>query len=245
VTGAGNRERFDYWWNTFRSMRAAAELRSEWARYEKAVAQPREAKEPGEKARLARSVVLPIRKKMVDLVGEVYAGLLATVSNPGELGTVANWEQHILPRVLGKPGEELEKLLGESLPAEARPGTKYEGPPRIIVPTVRTSVTAGEALALKVIVLAKAPPREAALEWRSLGQGEFTRVPLVPAARGVYSVKFPPGGAEGMALEYRIKVIAGGGETLYFPATAPALNQTLVVVPGPAAPVTARAGGGR
>jgi malectin (di-glucose binding ER protein) len=231
VRGAGSRERLDYWWSTFRSMRAAAELRCEWARYEKAVAPAREAKDPAEKAALARKDALPIRKNMVKLCGEVFAGLLAAAGNPGELGTVANWEQHILPAVLGKPAGELERLLGEPLPAEARLGSKYEGRPRIIVPTLRTSVAAGEVLALKVIVLAQRPPREATLRWRQLGQGDFATVDLVPVARGVYSVKFPPAGAQGLGLEYSINVAGDDGEAVEFPATAPALNQTLVVVP--------------
>jgi hypothetical protein len=38
------------------------------------------------------------------------------------MGTVANWQQHLLPGLLTKPGDgELAGLLGEPLPADAEP----------------------------------------------------------------------------------------------------------------------------
>jgi hypothetical protein len=136
-----------------------------------------------------------------------------------------------LPSLLTKPGQELAQVLGEDLPADAAPSKDYGGPPRLIVPTTRTSIMDGEALKLKVIFLAKKPPREAAVYWRTMGSGEFTKVPLIHVARGVYLVNFPPGGAKGPAVEYYVKVVTAGGESLHFPVTAPDINQTLVVVP--------------
>jgi hypothetical protein len=91
---------------------------------------------------------------------------------------------------------------------------------------VRTSLAAKEAFTLKVIVLSKAPPRAAILCWRKLGKHRFKQVPLKWVARGVYSVQLP---ARAKAdLEYHIRVEAEGGNQVYFPATAPNLNQTVV-----------------
>ncbi len=229
VKGAGNLERFDYWLNTFRYMKAMARVNCVWAEYNRATAKVNAEKETTVQKELARQTALPLRRQLVQWVGEVYQHLLATVSNPGELGTVANWDQHLLPGLLTKPGEELAKILGEELPADAQPSKTYRGPTRVIVPTVRTSVQPGEGLSLKVIILSEKPLREAALYSRPMGQGQFVRISLVHVARGVYSAKLPQASAGDAGLEYYIQVVPEGGEPAVFPATAPAINQTLVV----------------
>ena len=103
------------------------------------------------------------------------------------------------------------------------------------MPTVRTSVSAGESLKLKVIVLAAEDPGEMAIHWRPFGQPRFDRAPLTHLARGVYSATLPPMEANVLGLEYYVEVAFGadssGDGISRFPATAPALNQTVVVVP--------------
>ena len=117
----------------------------------------------------------------------LFDHLLATVTTPGELGTVMNWNQHNLPGLLTKPGEELARILGEPLPAEAQPTQSYHGPTRIIVPTTRTSLAANEALKLKVIILSEAPPRAATLCWRKLGDAPVCADSAeVGGARGLF-----------------------------------------------------------
>lgn len=228
VRGAGSRDRFGYWLNTFRYMRAMAELNCAWARYDDAVAKAKTEKDPTKQKELARRTALPLRKEMVRLTGEVYRHLLALVSNPGELGTVANWEQHLLPGLLTKPGEELAKLLGEDLPADAQPTRSYHGPTRVIVPTVRTSLTAGEELKLKAIVLSERPVRAVSVCWRPLGEGQFAKRALQHVARGVYSESLPSGARAG-DFEYYVEASPEGEAPVRFPSSAPRLNQTVVV----------------
>ena len=60
---------------------------------------------------------------------------------------------------LNASGEVLVKLLGQPLPPEAMPSTQYLGPPRVIVPTVRTTVSRDESLSIKAIVLSAQPPK--------------------------------------------------------------------------------------
>jgi hypothetical protein len=121
VRGAGSSERFDYWLSMFRYMRANAELNCLWAEYNRAWEKIKVEKDIAAQKRLAREAALPLRQKLVRQLGVVYEHLLATVSTPGELGSVANWNQHILPSLLIKPGEELAKVLGEPLPVDAQP----------------------------------------------------------------------------------------------------------------------------
>ncbi len=156
--------------------------------------------------------------------------LLETLTTTGELGSVTNWQQHVLPSMLIRPGEELAKLLGAPLPANAMPGSDYHGQPRLVVPFVRTSLVAGEPFRLTAIVLGMAPA-DAAVHWRPLGGGPFAKAPLTHVARGVYRVTLPAEAAKA-DLEYYVQVAAGDGRALRFPAAAPSLCQTVVVVRG-------------
>ena len=61
-------------------------------------------------------------------VGEVHGYLLNAVATYGELGNVTNWQQHLLPGLLTQPGQELARLLGEPLPADAMPSPGIRRP---------------------------------------------------------------------------------------------------------------------
>ncbi|MCX5647708.1 MAG: malectin domain-containing carbohydrate-binding protein, partial [Planctomycetota bacterium] len=184
VRGAGSLERFDYWLSNFRYMMAAERLKCAWGKKDEAV--------------------------MKQALADLHRHLLATVTTPGELGTVANWQQHNLPR-LNLPGLEMA----------------YRGPVRVIVPTVRTSLDAGETLNLRVIILAEKPPSAASVFVRPLGKGEFTRVPLAHVARGVYSARITPSGGEDF--EYYVEAAPAEGNAVRWPVTAPGTCQTVVV----------------
>jgi hypothetical protein len=229
VKGAGSQERFHYWLNTFLYLRAMAELNCAWGEYNRAIEKAKQEKTPETQCAAARQLALPARQRLVGVLRAVYEHLLATVSTTGELGTVANWNQHNVPDLLTSPGEELAKLLGEPLPADTQPIQRYDGPTRIIVPTARTSLAPNEALALKVIVLSEKAPRKAALYWRKLGARRFAELPLLHLARGVFSINLPPQATDDF--EYYLKVEPENGHPVLFPATAPALNQTVVVCP--------------
>jgi hypothetical protein len=226
VRGPGNRERYDYWLNTFLYLRTVGEVNCTWAEYNRVVEKVKRQKDAAAQKEMAHQLALPLRVKLVGLIGVVFDHLLGTVSTTGELGTVANWNQHNLPGLLAKPGEELAKLLGEPLPANAQLTRSYHGPTRIIVPTNRTSLAANEALKLKVIVLAQTPPRAASLHCRKLGERRFAEIPLTPVARGVYAVQLPA--ADKGDFEYYLQAETEAGKPVYFPATAPKCNQTVV-----------------
>ncbi|HUU29799.1 MAG TPA: hypothetical protein VM123_18510 [archaeon] len=229
IRGAGNSERFDYWLNTFRYLRAVAQVSCAWVHFGMALDKVKAAKDSEARKTLAREFALPARKELVARVEEAHSILLSTVTTTGALGNVANWQQHLLPALLTEPGMELAGILGEDLPEDAMPSRRYDGPARIIVPTVRTSLFYGETLKLKVIFLG-AEPGHAAVYWRPMGQGGFAEMPLEHVNRGVYTVTLPSE-ATREDLEYYIQATTGSGETLRFPAASPALNQTVVVLP--------------
>ena len=97
VEGAGNLERFDYWLDNFRYLRSIAEVRCVWARFNAALDKVKAEKNAAAQKKLARDVALPIRKELVAAFAELHRHLLATVSNPGEMGNVCNWQQQTMP----------------------------------------------------------------------------------------------------------------------------------------------------
>ena len=104
---------------------------------------------------------------------------------------MANWQQHNLPDLVFKPGQELATALGSDLPADALPSRDYQGEPRIFVPVVRTSLVAGEPLPLTVLILG-VQPAKATLSWRKMARGAPTpRFPWCIAPAGS-SVTLPP-----------------------------------------------------
>jgi len=123
------------------------------------------------------------------------------------------------------------------------PPRHYQGPPRLIVPTVRSLLESGEPLRLRAMVLRSSAERTAdatrsaaeaqadpapVLCWRPLGAGEYLRVPMQHLARGVYQSSLPAEKITG-DIEYYIEVSVDGSK-LYFPPTAPAIAQTVVVI---------------
>ncbi len=227
IAGPGNKDRFGYWLSNFRYMRDVARFNCLWAVYNKAVEKAKAAGSEAATRRVLTAEALPVRTEMAAALRTIFGSLLATVSTTGELGTIANWEQHLLPGAWERPEAELVKMLGAGMPADCVLPRTYDGPPRVVVPAVRTSLEPGEPLALEVLVLSKARPGHADLFWRPMGRGAFAKVPLEHKARGVFEgALLPPSGD----IEYYIEVGADGG-TARFPVTAPALNQTVIVLP--------------
>jgi len=233
VRGAGNLARFDYWLNTFRYMRALAEVACARGTLDVALEHVGAEKDAARKKTQSQSEALPARIHLARAWETMMMHLLAATDTSGELGTIANLEQSTrgARKFVEGRDQELVDLLGEPLPEIARVSTRYQGEPRIIVPTLRSVVVQGETLTLKVIVLDNAPPTEARLFWRQLGAGEFRDVPLRHVGRGVYEVKLPLVPVEGA--EYYIRARTVAGKELVWPATAPIMNHTLVEMIGP------------
>jgi hypothetical protein len=225
ILGAGSIERFNYWLKNFETMREIARYRCLWGEYKSLADKAAAEKAPARRKALAESTLLPARARMIGALKTIMDNLLATAGTTGELGTIANWEQHNMPVSIEKPVDDLRAMLGGALPPEAELPRTYEGPGRIIVPSVRTAIAAGEDLSLKVIILSAAPVEEAALLWREMGKGKFQSVSLTRVARSVCRIVLP---APKTDIEYYIRAKSGGSELIY-PATAPSRPQTVVL----------------
>jgi hypothetical protein len=226
VQGAGNRERFDYWLNTYRAMSTMAMLGCLRGELDQTIHAWKAADTRFNKDSYAREA-LTIRLQMARAWESLLALQIAVTDTPGELGTLANLEQHSRTQnaFLTAHDQTLAAALGGPLPAEAQLSPDYAGPGRLIVPTVRTQVAPGEPLRLKVIAVGLSRPT---LAWRPLGASAFRHTEPIPLGRAVFTVTLPPAEAD---FEYFLEAETSGGSKITWPPTAPGLNQSVIVVP--------------
>lgn len=230
VQGKGSLERFDYWLNNFKYLRSVGELGCIYGQFVKTFDDIKGPHNPHERTKLVNETALPIRKQMADKIAEAHKYLLQTASTTGEMGTVTNWHERVIPKLLAETRQKLSELAGKELTEDAELSKKYDGPARIFVPTVRSSIETGESLKLKVIILDIAPPKEATIYWSRLGEKKYNKTTLKHIGRGVYGVAVPSEDIGQNDIEYYAEVTTSEGEKLYFPATAPKINQTVIVV---------------
>ena len=240
VQGIGNLERFDYWLDSFRYLRAMARLGCTASQFRDAMSEAKAEENTERETLIAREKALPLRIQAARDWEEMMTCMLMTLNSPGAMGTVSDLEQTARVEAY-MPGsatdEELVNVLGEALPPEAIVSTTYRGKSRIVVPTVRSLASTGESLTLKVILLLSDTGKVGAtkptgapagtLHWRTLGEGSFREIPLTHVARGVYKVTLPPLTESVEAIEYYISAKHGVTELLY-PVTAPNTNRTVV-----------------
>ena len=226
VQGAGNLERFDYWLNTYRYMSALAEVACRRAEFERAL-QPLKTEKDPEKLKALILAAAKLRVELSRAWERMIGWQVAATDTPGELGTLANLEQHsrVQLKFLTEHDAELEKIAGEPLPAEIALSKAYTGPARLTVVSPRTLAAKNEWLKLKVFALDQQPMASVKLFWRPLGAGAFEAVPLKREARAIYTTTLKAKAD----LEYYIQAETSSGAKLVWPATAPQLNQTVLV----------------
>jgi len=227
IRGPGNLDRFDYWLNLFRYMRANAKVNCALHTYKTTVAEVEKTPEAARR-QIAETKALPARQELVNALAEVHTHLLAHVSTYGCLGNVTNWQQHVIPMVLGETDAQLTKLVGQDVLGNPGLPRTYLGPRRIIVPTVRSLLNRGEPFRVKVILLGWEKP-QATLFWRPAGEATYRAVALSHVARAVYRAEVPGEQLPDIA-EYYIES-KEGDDTIRWPAAAPTMGMTTVVAP--------------
>jgi hypothetical protein len=233
VTGPSNLERFDYWLNTYRCQAVMGEIGCIRGELDKAAGAITAEKDAAKKKELAAKA-LPLRIDIARKWEKMLSLQTAAVDTPGELGTIDNMERHNRTHLkfMSAHDKTLADALGEKLPDTIEPGKAYDGPARIIVPTVRTHIAEGEGITFNIILLDKQPMKGAALFYRVMGKGEYMKFDLEHPGRVVWQAKLLPAMED---FEYYIEAERADGSKMYWPATAPAIGQTVIVcgqIPG-------------
>ncbi|MCX6225613.1 MAG: hypothetical protein NTV01_12825, partial [Bacteroidia bacterium] len=225
VKGAGNLERFDYWLNFFRYHRAFGKFACALGETEKLLKKLE--KSPQTEAASYADQFISQRIKLIEVINEALGYLLAYASTPGDLGTIANWEQHLLTYNVDGHAARIEKLIGRKLPPEALPSSDLLRIKKLMVPTVRTILEQGENLEITMIVYGFTPI-DALLDFRPLGNPNYNNVPFKRVRNGVYKAFIPASQITG-DFEYHIMTGDPDPALSQWPATSGKMDQTVVV----------------
>jgi hypothetical protein len=157
----------------------------------------------------------------------MIAAFVACAKSPGEIGTISSIESGSRGRIVSAHDKAIAQILGAPLPAEAAVTTAYGGTPRIFVSARRTQMNAGEQQEIRAFVLSSSKSSGVNLYWRSLGEGRFKKLAASHRSRQAYRVALPaqPHGT----VEYYLEAALEDGQKLLWPATAPSINQTVIV----------------
>ena len=227
IKGTGNLERFDYWINLI----GATQLRVQtWVLADRLAVKMKEAnamQEPDTKVSKVRDEVLPLRLNIARSWENMIAAFTTCARSPGEVGTIASIESGNRGRIVSAHDAAIARILGEPLPPEAAVTTAYLGTPRIFVSAPRTQMQAGEPQEIRAFVLSDEKCAGLNLYWRPLGEGQFKQLPATHRARQAYRASLPA--LSQGAVEYYLEAALDDGEKVLWPATAPAINQTVSV----------------
>jgi hypothetical protein len=231
IHGPGNEALFDHWIKSFEYLRAIGRVACTRGELDRVIAELSKLSDLEVQRAFARNGVLPVRVRLREDWGRMMTLCLETADTWGSIGHVFTHEMFNRGTMALLEGHDqaIQKVLGADVPDAVRASKAYEGRPRLIVPSRRSVAEAGEALTLKVIVLDNSPPKSAVLHWRPLGLGAWRLVPLKHVARAVHTITLPPVADD--SLEFYLEAETIGGRLLRWPATAPKLNQTVVVMP--------------
>lgn len=226
IQGAGNRERFDYWFSQIRATQIRVRTWVLAARLAAKMDELNKIPEPDKKQDFVRKEILPRRLEISRGYEELIATIVNCAKSPGEIGVISSIESGMRGRIVSPHDAAIEKILGAPLPAEAAISTAYRGAPRIFVSAKCSQMKAGEAQEIRAFVLAMPKCIGVTLHYRALGEGAFKQVTATHRARQAYRVALPA--QDKGTQEYYLEAVLDGGLKVHWPQTAPALNQTVV-----------------
>jgi hypothetical protein len=173
-----------------------------------------------------RRWVVPRRVELARSYEDLIGTFVRCAKSPGDVGTISSIESGMRERVVSSQDAAIMKILGEPLPLEAAVSSAYRGAPRIFLSAKCTQMKAGEPQEIRAFVLSRPKCGGLNLYWRPLGRGAFRKVSASHQARQAYRVSLPAR-SEG-TLEYYLEAKLADGQKIFWPATAPAMCQTVI-----------------
>ncbi len=235
VKGPGNLDRFDWWLNNFRFLRASMKVEAQWYACNQVIAQAKAETDVAKKRQITEQEALPIYRELVKSAHAAITAKLLTVQARGSISTVNGilWCMKVGTNggPISAPLRAISELLGSQAPAGVALPTDYLGAPRLIVPVIRDRMFPGELFSVRIWYLDSAPPTSAEVFWRPMGMGEYRRQPLRFMNGNEYRLDFDEAMRQAGTVEYYLRMTMVGGEILSWPASAPGITQTVITLP--------------
>jgi hypothetical protein len=228
IRGAGNQSRFEWWVRSFEYLRAIGRVGCARGALDRVMAGLGGKPDAAATKRFATEAALPARIELQNAWREMMTLCLETADTWGSIGHVLTHETYNRTNngLLESHDRALATALGGDLLEKLRSDRDYHGAARLIIPTIRSIAFQGESLTLKIIALDKRPVKSVAVHFRPLGNGKWKTIMATHLARAVYVAKLPAAQDD---FEYYISAETAGGKRIVWPATAPEINQTVVV----------------
>ena len=223
VLGKGNLERFDYWLNQFKYLKATGKLACSLGTYQKNLLLSGKMKEP-EKLVFAKETMLPIAKQQISDLREVYRYLISATTTWGEIGNISNWQQHVVPSQVKPNIVELARYTGDSTLVSDLLPKSIDGMKKMIVPSPQTILDHGKDYTVRVLTF-NLKPQKMSLFWRFLGDKDFKQIDLAQTSENYWLAAIP---AAQVTDDFEYYISASDGEEFRFPASAPELSFAVV-----------------
>ncbi len=217
--GGPQRQRLGWWVSRFKAMKEMELIGHLAARRDKALGTAEKEKDEVSRRKSIEEMVIPLQKELVKAFERVFRHLLGSISSKGEMGTIANFNQHIVPVLLLDPARRIGKMLGRELPACALPSREYTGRFRVFATGIVPWIERGKVLKIKARVLSREKPVSVRIFWRELGGGGFHEGMVSRLGRNVYLCSFNPGRVD--FFEFYLEAEDGHGKRAFFPGRGP------------------------
>lgn len=216
IKGTSNNERYVYWLNTFLYAREQAHIGCILGQME---LKAKNINNASNKLTVADSILI-LRNQAASRWGIMVTYLLQTVNKTGEMGTVANLEEHSLGslKLLNRQDSLILAVTRKVVEPLNFGNGGYKGPSRLIMTTKKTLLNTNEDLNLKIRVLSATTIGQGTIYWRSLAAGKFMAKPLNHINRGVYNVVINSSDNKNKSFEYYV-VVKTGSNVLRYPST--------------------------
>lgn len=227
IEGGGYKERYDYWLNNFYYTRAMGHIGCLLGEMDTVSKQLIMATGKIERTKFTKQLVL-LRKTAAQLWSEMSTYLLQTVSTLGEMGTIANLEEHNLEysKLLNNHDSLIKSVLGIITPLNF--SKTYKGKSRLIITTKRTLLDVDEDMKMKVRILTNLEVQSATIYWKPFGTKKFKNKALIHDARNVYKVHLTSREFDKKDFEYYILIKLSSNNQLKYPV-AENTFQTVVI----------------
>jgi hypothetical protein len=224
ITEAANKDRYKYWLHTFYYAKALAQVGCALGEMDTIATLTAKETDAATKKTLGNKL-LASRNNAAKAWGEMMTHLLETVNTTGEMGTIANIEQHNMQqmRFLVRYDSLIGAAVGQSVTPAAL-SKNYTGASRLVVTTKRTLLHPGEDLNMRIRILTSSDITAAIIYSKPLGAKSFEQKAIEHEASNVYKLNLPVK----QDLEYYIEVKLASGEKLKYPV-GDNTTQTLVV----------------
>ncbi len=225
VSGKGNLERFDYWLNQFKYLRAFGKIACTAGEFNKE-AEKLTLLTDDQKKELVNNKLLPLVKKEGEELRDVHFYLISSITTWGGLGNVANWQQHIIPFQIHSHADQIKQYTADTAWIKDLYSADLKELSRIIVPQPQHIIETGKDYTVRAIFFNMIPddPR---IYWRPIGSGKYESSGLKKLSQTYWEATIP---SEKITDDFEYYIQGDKNGDFIFPVTAPEINQAVVLL---------------